>query len=64
MIKEEILVDTIHKFFVRLKELSEKIDKNENSGEAAMEYYKMTKAWSKLDNVVEYEILPYTENNE
>lgn len=64
MIDKKILIDTINKFAEKRKEHSDKITaktKETFRFEDFLEYEKFNKAWAKLQEVVEFEILPFTE---
>lgn len=72
MIAKEELIKGINKFFDELDSISKDLDKYNkqefNPDEVQQEdkdkffkYFKMTHAWSELDNVVEFKLLPFTE---
>ena len=63
MIPKETLIKTIKEFDIKRKELDKKIDsldKKDWTFEKFQEWKQMQDAWNKLEDVIEFEILPYT----
>lgn len=69
MIPKKTLVGTINQFEEKYNKLNDELNKlskesKENwSLEKFEEWYKMQKAWIKLADVIEFELLPFVEKN-
>lgn len=61
MIPFQTLLETMEKFNSKLKEIEDKCDASTKGGEEHMHWYKMHKAYLKLQNTVEMELLPFVE---
>lgn len=55
------LLNTINDFDSKFKEIEAKCDASTKGGEEHLHWYKMHKAYLKLQNIVEIELLPFVE---
>lgn len=60
MIKKELLIEAITDFDDKLKEISFQCKNATGEQECRLEYFNMVEAWSKLENIIEGSILPFT----
>ena len=61
MIPFETLLETMEKFDSKFKEIEDKCRTSTKGGEEHEQWYKMHKAYLKLQNTVEMELLPFVE---
>lgn len=61
MIPFQTLLNTMEKFNSKLKEIEAKCDASTKGREEHLHWYKMHKAYLKLQNTVEMELLPFVE---
>lgn len=61
MIPKQTLIATIEEFDRRFQEVSEECRNAKEAGECHSKYFMMNKAWSKLQDAVEFNLLIFTE---